>query len=100
MPGPIKFKLGVCVSHDEYMNPIVFGVIQCRFGSKLSKKGDFVKCCEIVLVNTISPDCLVRSSLNLVCVFPMMSEPYCFGADPRSFWVKTCNLGDFVKFFL
>ena len=73
MPGPIKFKLGVCVSHDEYMNPIVFGAIQCLFGSKLSKKGDFVRFCEIVLVNTISPDCLVRSSLNLVCVFPMMS---------------------------
>ena len=42
MPGPIKFKLGVCVSHDEYMNPIVFGAIQCLLGSKLSKKGDFV----------------------------------------------------------
>ena len=26
MPGPIKFKLGVCVLHDEYRNPIVFGV--------------------------------------------------------------------------
>ena len=42
MPGPIKFKLGVCVSHDESMNPIVFGAIQCLLGSTLSKKGDFV----------------------------------------------------------
>ena len=25
MHGPMKFKLGVCVPHDEYMNPIVFG---------------------------------------------------------------------------
>ena len=24
-PGPIKFKLGVCVPHYEYRNPIVFG---------------------------------------------------------------------------
>ena len=25
MSGPMKFKLGACVPHDEYMNPIVFG---------------------------------------------------------------------------
>ena len=25
LPGPIKFKLGVCVPHNEYRKPIVFG---------------------------------------------------------------------------
>ena len=89
MPGPMKFKLGVCVPHDEYMFLVQ---IQGLFGSKLSKKGDFVKFCEIVFVNTISPDCLVRSSLNLVYVFPPHDEymnPLVFRADPMSFGVKT-----------
>ena len=51
-----------------------------------------------MLVNTISPDCLG------VCVpHDEYMNPIVFGADPRSFWVKTeenCNFGDFVKFFL
>ena len=77
MPGPMKFKLGVCVPHDEYRKPIVFGADPRSFWVKTYKKCDFVKCWyffgQIVLVNTISPDRLVRSSLNLVCVFPTMS---------------------------
>ena len=77
LPGPIKFKLGVCVPHNEYRNPIVFGADPRSFWVKTYKKCDFVKFWyffgQIVLVNTISPDRLVRSSLNLVCVFPTMS---------------------------
>ena len=72
LPGPIKFKLGVCVPHDEYMNPIVFGADPMSFWVKTEKKWTFFDFFENFLVNMISPDCLLRSSLNLVCVFPMM----------------------------
>ena len=34
MPGPMKFKLGVCVPHDEYINPMVFGGDPRSFGVK------------------------------------------------------------------
>ena len=104
-PGPIKFKLGVCVPQDEYRNPIVFW---CRskvfWGQNLEKSVilyNFVKFCEILLVKTISPDCLVRSSLNLVCVFLMMSTGTldCFWCRSKVFLgqnlEKKC---DFVKF--
>ena len=138
----------VCVFPMMSTGTLLFLVqIQGGFGSKLRKNsnlGDFVK---FLLVNTISPDCLVRSSSNSVCMFPTMSagsllflvqiqglfgsklgkkcdlciilwnfackhdksrlpgpgkfklgvcvphdeyrKPIVFGADPRSFWVKT-----------
>ena len=34
MPGPMKFKLGVSIPHDEYMNPIVFGADPMSFWVK------------------------------------------------------------------
>ena len=76
MPGPMKFKLGVCVPHDEYMNPIVFGADPMSFGVKTNKKGDFVKFCEIVLVNTVSPDCLVRSYFCGLVIWSNCKSPY------------------------
>ena len=40
LPGQIKFILGMCVPHDEYMNPIDFGA---DLGSILVKNGKLVK---------------------------------------------------------
>ena len=54
MPGPIKLKLGVCVSHDEYRNLIVFVADPRSVWVKTEENcnlGDFV----IFFVNTISP---------------------------------------------
>ena len=51
--------------------------IRGLLGSKLRISEHFgyvyVYVCDALLVNTISPDCLVRSSSNSVCVFPTMS---------------------------
>ena len=39
MPGPMKFKLGVCVPHNEYRNSIVFGADPRSFvGENLEKR--------------------------------------------------------------
>ena len=57
----------------------------------------------IELVNTISPDCLVRSSLNLVCVFPRMSTgTLLFLVQIKGLWSKlrkSVNLSNVVIFF-
>ena len=41
LPVPIKFKLGVCVPHNEYRNPIVFGADPRSFLVENSEKSKF-----------------------------------------------------------
>jgi len=61
-PGPIKFKLGVCVPHYEYRNPIVLGR---GLRSSEVNIGQTLKILKN-LVNMPSPPCMVRSTLGFL----------------------------------
>ena len=81
----------MCVPSDENRNPIVFGADPRSFGVKTQKKGfrifsDLNFPCKHDKSRLPVP---IKFKIGVCVPHNVYRKPIVFGADPRSFWVKT-----------